>query len=85
MVECPMEDNMKLATTKSGVQALSFNGNCRDSRIEGALILTENTHKELAVLLKVRGLHPDSRHYKRYARAIEMQRDTKAKVRVSEA
>ena len=76
---------MKIATTKKDAQTLQFNGNCKDHRIEGALILTENTYKELAIVLKVRGLHPETRHFKRYARAIQAQRDSKAKVRVTEA
>jgi len=76
---------MKMATSTQDV--LKFHGNCKSNRIKGATLLTdEKTPVGTQVLLSMRGLLPEARHIKRYARRIKLARALKfSKVKVTEA
>ena len=72
---------MKLLTTKEAVKL--FHGNCKDSRIRKALLLTGDLTKERlvhSVICSSGNYDSDSVNVKRYAKALLNSKSTKVQV-----
>jgi len=75
---------MKISTTKK--DTLKFNGNCKSTRIRKANLLTGDVNRLVHKVIASRGIYDsDSINVRRYARAITKSRQSKTKLKVSEA
>jgi hypothetical protein len=76
---------MKLLTTKDKVKL--FHGNCKDSRIRKALLITGDDKRSLVhkVIASNGRFDPDSINVRRYAKALLKAKSTKVRVSVRDA
>lgn len=74
---------MKISTTKQ--DTLKFNGNCKDTRIRKANLLTGDVDRIVHKVIASRGIYDsDSVNVRRYARAIKQARSSGHKLKVTD-